>query len=60
MTRGGKQTGAGRPTGTTKTGNKIRITIRIKPRLINWLRKQPLGIGPTIEKLIEREIENGN
>ena len=56
MPRGGSRKGAGRPTGTTKPDKKQSLHIKIKPALIEWLRKQPLGIGPTIEALIQKEI----
>ena len=47
----------GRPKGSTKAGNKINIPVRIKPGLADWLRNQPAGISPTIERLIEKAIE---
>lgn len=48
----------GRPFGTTKPGRKQQLGIRIKPACIAWLKRQPMGISPTIERLIEREMKN--
>ena len=57
MASGGSRKGAGRPTGTTKKDKKISVTVKIKPDFKEWLNKQPLGIGPTIEKLIEKAMQ---
>jgi len=56
MPRGGTRKGAGRPIGTTKAEKKKSLHIKIKPSFIEWLRKQPLGVGPTIEALVQKEI----
>ena len=40
MPIGGKRKGAGRPTGSTKKNNKIKVSFRLKPEIVKWLKKQ--------------------
>jgi hypothetical protein len=58
MTRGGKRPGAGRPRGTGKPPEERRrkVSIRLAPSLLEWLRSQPQGLTATIETLIEQAM----
>lgn len=36
---------------------KVSLTIWIKPDLKDWLKRQPGGVGPHIERLTKKEME---
>ena len=52
MPRGGHRPGAGR-TPLPEDVKRHKITIRLKPEAIEWLRSQPVSQGQAIEQLIE-------
>lgn len=57
MTHGGKRDNAGRP---KLPASKVKkpVCLKLSPDVIKWLKKQPAGIGPTVELIVRNEIES--
>jgi len=51
--RGGARKGAGRKVGSTKTGNRKKISITLPMEMVDWLRRRDISQAKTIEKAIE-------
>jgi len=55
--KGGQRPGAGRK--PRPDDKMIRVSVSLTPKQYEWLKAQPGGMGETVRKLIENEVERG-
>lgn len=55
--QGGKRIGAGRPQGTYGKNNRVKTTITLPGKLIEWLDRQPASRSISLEKALLEYIK---